>query len=225
MVTLIVLSEMGVNIAPLLAGAGVVGVAIGFGSQALVKDVITGLFILIEDTLAVGDVVDVGKGHSGVVESITVRTIRLRDGSGTLHTIPFSEVSTVNNMTRDFAYFVANVAVSYREDPDRAMAVLKEVGAELAAAPEWHPFIVEPLEVIGVDKLENTGMVIQARIKTVPLKQWAVGREFNRRLKKAFDEAGVEMPYNLQPTYLEKMREEAEQAAAASELAKRIKSA
>jgi small-conductance mechanosensitive channel len=202
MVSLIVLSELGVNIAPLLAGAGVVGIAIGFGSQALVKDVITGLFILIEDTLAVGDVVDVGKGHSGVVEAITVRTIRLRDGAGTVHTIPWSEVTTVNNMTRDYAYFVANVTVSYREDPDRAVEALKEVGAELLADAALKPFILEPLEVIGVDKLSETGFVIQARIKTLPTKQWSIGREFNRRLKKTFDRHGIEMPYTPKPNYL-----------------------
>jgi small-conductance mechanosensitive channel len=202
MVALIVLSELGVNIAPLLAGAGVVGLAIGFGSQALVKDIITGLFILIEDTLAVGDVVDVGKGHSGVVEAITVRTIRLRDAAGTVHTIPWSEVTTVNNMTRDYAYFVANVAVSYREDPDHVVEVLQEVGAEVCADPTIRPFILEPLEVIGVDKLADTGVIIQARIKALPMKQWAVGREFNRRLKKAFDRYGIEMPYVPKPNYL-----------------------
>jgi small-conductance mechanosensitive channel len=208
MVSLITLSELGVNIAPLLAGAGVVGIAIGFGSQALVKDVITGLFILIEDTLAVGDVVDIGKGHSGVVESITIRTIRLRDSAGTLHTVPFSEVQTVKNLTRDYAYFVANVAVSYREDPDRAIEVIREVGAELARDADLGPYIAAPLELLGVDKLADNGMVIQARIKTLPLKQWSVGREFNRRLKKAFDRAGLEMPYTVQPKYVEQLQQE-----------------
>jgi small conductance mechanosensitive channel len=206
-VSLIVLSELGVNIAPLLAGAGVIGLAIGFGSQALVKDIITGLFILIEDTLAVGDIVDVGKGHSGVVEAITVRTIRLRDAAGTVHTIPWSEVTTVNNMTRDYAYFVANVAVSYREDTDRVVEVLREVGEEIAAEPTIRPFILEPLEVIGVDKLAETGLIIQARIKALPTKQWAVGREFNRLLKKAFDRHGIEMPYNAKPNYLAELHE------------------
>ncbi len=119
------LSEIGVDIAPLLAGAGVVGLAIGFGSQALVKDVITGLFILIEDTMAVGDVVDVGKGHSGVVEAISIRTIRLRDSAGALHAVPFSEVTSVANLTKDYAYVVANIGLSYREDIDRVSAVLQ----------------------------------------------------------------------------------------------------
>ncbi len=129
----------------LIAGAGVVGIAVGFGSQALVKDVITGLFILLEDTLAVGEVVDVGKNHIGQVEAISIRTIRLRDMSGTVHTVPFSEVSTVRNMTRDYSYFVADVGVVYREDPDRVVGVLRGVAAELAKDPDWAPYIVEPL--------------------------------------------------------------------------------
>jgi small-conductance mechanosensitive channel len=201
-VSLIVLSEIGVNIAPLLAGAGVVGIAVGFGSQALVKDIITGLFILIEDTLAVGDVVDLGKGHAGAVEAITVRTIRLRDGAGTIHTIPWSEVTTVNNMTRDYAYVLSNVTVSLREDPDRVIAALNEVGAELAEDPALKPFIIEPLEVIGVDRISELGLVVQVRVKTLPSKQWSIAREFNRRLKRTFDRLGIEMPYTPKPNYL-----------------------
>lgn len=202
MAGLIVLSELGINIAPLLAGAGVAGLAIGFGSQALVKDIITGLFILLEDTLAVGDVVDLGKGHSGVVETISIRTIRLRDVAGTLHAIPFSEVTTVSNMTKGYSYFVANVAVSYREDIDRVIAVMREVAEGLATDPACRPYILEPLEVLGLDKMMETGVVVQARLKTVPRKQWMVGREFNRRLKNAFDRLGIEMPYLVKPNYL-----------------------
>lgn len=204
-VSLIVLSELGVNIAPLLAGAGVVGLAIGFGSQALVKDVITGLFILIEDTLAVGDVVDVGGGHSGVVEAISVRTIRLRDMTGTLHTIPFSAVTTIRNMTRDFAFFVAEVALSYAEDPDNAIDVLKSVAEELAGDAEFRPLILDRLEVIGLDKFADNGFVIKVRLKTLPMRQWAVGREFNRRMKKAFDRAGIAMASNVLPNYLNQL--------------------
>jgi small-conductance mechanosensitive channel len=201
-VALIVLSELGLDIAPLLAGAGVVGLAIGFGSQALVKDIITGLFILIEDSLAVGDVVDVGKGHAGVVEAISIRTIRLRDNAGTLHSVPFSEVTSVSNMTKDYAYFVANVAVSYREDFDRVSGVLREVADDLMADAGFRPFILEPLEIIGIDKMTELGMVIQARLKTLPRKQWSIGREFNRRMKQAFDRNGIEMPYAIKPGYL-----------------------
>jgi moderate conductance mechanosensitive channel len=203
MVGLIVLSELGVNIAPLLAGAGIAGIAVGFGSQALVKDVITGLFILLEDTLAVGEMVDVGNNHAGIVEAISIRTIRLRDLSGTLHTVPFSDVSTVRNLTRDYAYFVADVGVVYREDPDRVIAVLREVGDSLSRDPDWAPSIVEPLEIFGVERFSDTAVVIRARLKTVPMRQFAIGREFNRRMKKAFDANGIEMPAGNQTRYLE----------------------
>ena len=207
LVSLIILSEIGVDIAPLLAGAGVVGLAIGFGSQALVKDVITGLFMLIEDTLAVGDVVDIGKGHTGVVEAISIRTIRLRDSAGGVHTIPFSEVSSVVNLTKDYAYAVSNVVVSYREDPDRVAAVLQDVAGELMRDAAFRPFILEPLEVVGIDKMTELGVTIQSRIKTLPRKQWAVGREFTRRMKQAFDRNGIEMPYTVKPRYLEELAE------------------
>jgi moderate conductance mechanosensitive channel len=213
LVSLIVLSQIGVDIAPLLAGAGVVGLAIGFGSQALVKDIITGLFMLIEDTLAVGDVVDVGKGHTGVIEAISIRTIRLRDGAGAVHSVPFSDVTAVINLTKDYAYYVSNVAVSYREDPDRVAAVLQDVAGELMRDAAFRPFILEPLEIIGVDKMTELGVTIQSRIKTLPRRQWAVGREFAKRMKQAFDRNGIEMPYALKPRYLEEIAERAAEAA------------
>lgn len=194
MVSLIVLSELGVNIAPLLAGAGVVGVAIGFGSQKLVQDVITGAFILFEDTMAVGDVVSLA-GHSGVVEAMSIRAIRLRDFSGAVHTIPFSGVSDVVNMTKDFSYAVFEVGVAYREDTDAVTAVLTDLGAELQADAEYGPLILEPLEIVGLDRFDASAVVIKARFKTEPIKQWAVMREFNRRMKKRFDELGIEIPF------------------------------
>jgi small conductance mechanosensitive channel len=194
MVALIVLSELGINIAPLLAGAGVVGLAIGFGAQTLVKDVINGIFILIEDTIAIGDVVDLD-GHAGVVEAMTIRSIRMRDFSGTVHTIPFSSVATVKNMTKDFSYAVFDVGVSYKEDVDRVIAVLRDIGAELQADEAFRRLILEPIEVVGVDRFEESSVVIRARIKTRPIRQWEVAREFNRRLKRAFDEKGIEIPF------------------------------
>jgi len=194
MVALIVLSELGLNIAPLLAGAGVVGLAIGFGAQTLVKDVINGIFILVEDTIAIGDVVDLD-GHAGVVEAMTIRSIRLRDFSGTVHTIPFSSVATVKNLTKDFSYAVFDVGVSYKEDVDRVIGALREVGAELQADETYRRSILEPIEVVGLDHFEESSVVIRARMKTRPIKQWEVGREFNRRLKRAFDEKGIEIPY------------------------------
>lgn len=202
MVTLIVLSQIGINTAPLLAGAGVIGLAVGFGSQALVKDVITGLFILIEDTLAVGDVVDVGGNHTGIVEALSIRTIRLRDQTGAVHTIPFSDVQTVKNMTKGHAYFVANIGVLMHEDPDRVINVLRETGEELAKNPALAPFILAPLEVIGIDRFTDSGMVIQIRIKVWPMRQWEIGREFNRLMKKAFDANGIEIPAVNQTHYL-----------------------
>lgn len=194
MVALIVLSELGLNIAPLLAGAGVVGLAIGFGAQTLVKDVITGIFILVEDTISIGDVVDVG-GHAGVVEAMTIRSIRLRDFSGAVHTIPFSAVATVKNLTKDFSYAVFDVGVGYQEDVDRVIAVLRDVGAELQTDDVFRRSILEPIEVVGLDQFGESAVIIRARIKTRPIKQWEVGREFNRRLKRAFDEKGIEIPF------------------------------
>ncbi len=194
MVTMIVLSELGINIAPLLAGAGVVGLAVGFGSQKLVQDVITGTFILFEDSISVGDVVKVG-GSAGFVEAFSIRSIRLRDFSGSVHTIPFSNVDTVTNMTKEFSYYVFEVGVAYREDTDEVMEVLKEIGAEMQADPEYGPCVLEPLDVVGVDRFDDSAVVIKARFKTAPIKQWFVGREFNRRMKRRFDELGIEMPF------------------------------
>ena len=193
MSALIILSHLGINIAPLLAGAGVVGVAIGFGSQALVKDVITGLFILAEDQLAVGDIVDVGKDHAGVVEAISVRTIRLRDQAGTVHTVPFSEVTTVKNMTRDFAFVVARITISYGEDIDRVVEILRQVSAELMEDETLREVILDPFEYLGVDALDEFSVVLLVRIRTLPSKQWAVGRAFNRLVKSAFAKYGISM--------------------------------
>jgi small conductance mechanosensitive channel len=152
--------------------------------------------------MAVGDVVDVGKGHSGVVEAISIRTIRLRDGAGALHAVPFSEVTSVANLTKDYAYFVANIGLSYREDIDRVGTILSDVATEMREDPLLRPSILAPLEIVGLDKMSEIGMVLQVRIKTLPLRQWAVGREFNRRMKHAFDENGIEMPYAYKPNYL-----------------------
>jgi moderate conductance mechanosensitive channel len=194
--SLIVLSHIGIDIAPLLAGAGVVGVAIGFGSQALVKDIITGLFILMEDQIAVGDVVDVGKEHAGVVEAITVRTIRLRDQAGAVHTVPFSEVTSVKNLTRDFAYTVARITIPIGEDIDRVVEILREVSEELMADATLRPLILDPFDYQGVDAFDavSGSVVLLVRIRTVPGKQWVVGRAFNRLVKIAFDKNGIHPP-------------------------------
>ena len=200
LVTMTVLSELGLNIAPLLAGAGVIGLAVGFGAQTLVKDVITGLFILLEDTISVGDVVSVA-GHSGVVEAVTIRTIRLRDLSGTVHTVPFSDVSTIENRTRDFAYAVLNIGVAYREDIDSVIGVIEDIGAELRADPAYGEHIVEDIQVQGLDRFDDSAVVIRARIKTKPLQHWGVRRGFNLLMKRRFDELGIEIPFPHQTIY------------------------
>ncbi|MBE0532964.1 MAG: mechanosensitive ion channel [Rhodospirillales bacterium] len=200
MVTLIVLSELGVNIGPLLAGAGVIGLAIGFGSQKLVQDVINGVFILVEDSLSVGDVVTAA-GISGVVEQISIRSLRLRGLDGTVHTIPFSTVDTVSNMTKEFSMAVIEAGVAYRESVDEVMEVLKQLGAEMKEDPTYGPLILEPLEMLGVDALGDSAVVIKCRFKTLPLKQWTVMREFRRRMKNRFDELGIEIPFPHQTVY------------------------
>ncbi|MBK8174998.1 MAG: mechanosensitive ion channel [Rhodospirillales bacterium] len=200
MVTLISLAEIGIDIAPLLAGAGVLGLAVGFGAQKLVQDVITGIFLLIEDALAVGDVVTVA-GIGGLVEDMSIRSIRLRDLSGNVHTVPFSTVDTVTNMTKDFSYYLLDIGVAYREDTDEVAEVCRQIVEELRAEETFAADILEPLEVLGVDQFADSAVIVKARIKTRPIKQWAVGREFNRRMKKRFDELGIEIPFPHQTIY------------------------
>ncbi len=199
-VTLTTLSTLGVDVTPVLAAAGVIGIAIGFGSQKLVQDIINGLFILFQDTIAVGEVVDVA-GHSGVVEHISVRTIGLRDLSGRAHTIPFSEVTTITNHTKDYAFAELDIGVGYREDVDEVIEVLRQIGAELETDPLQGANILEPIQVLGVDQFADSAVVIKARIKTRPMMQWGVKRSFNRLMKYRFDELGIEIPYPHQTLY------------------------
>ena len=194
LVVLLVLSELGINIAPLLAGAGVVGLAIGFGSQALVKDIITGLFMLVEDTIAVGDVVDLGGGNTGVIEAISIRTIKLRDNAGSVHTIPYSTVTQIRNLTKDFAYHVIDLTVAYGSDPDQVIATLRAVYDDMKGDPAFGPFMIAEIEIFGLNGFAPNTMNFQGRIKTLPMKQWAIGREFSRRLKRALDEAKIYLP-------------------------------
>ena len=196
----LILSELGLNIAPLLAGAGVIGLAIGFGSQKLVQDIITGLFVLLGDTMRVGDVVEVA-GRTGVVEEMTMRTVVLREYAGRVHTIPYNSIDTVTNYTKDFSYAVFDIGVAYRESVDHVMEVLREIGREMSRDSYFRRLILEPLEVAGVDKFADSAVVIKARIKTRPLKQWEVTREFNRRVKNRFDELGIEIPFPHQTVY------------------------
>ena len=205
-VTLTVLSEIGVNIMPLLAGAGVVGLAIGFGAQTLVKDIITGLLFLIEDAIAVGDFVEIGH-HSGVVEAVTVRSLRLRDVTGTVHQIPFSEVSSIVNMSKDFSFALMDIGVAYRENIDDVIEVIKQIGANLRTDSEISAYILEDIEVFGLDRFDDSAVIIRARIKTQPIKQWTVRRAFNRLLKLKFDELKIEIPFPHQTIYFGENKE------------------
>lgn len=189
---LMLLGDFGVRIGPLLAGAGVVGIAVGFGAQTLVRDLLTGIFLLIEDIVAVGDIVRIGDS-GGLVEEMTLRTIRLRDFDGTLHVIPYGEAQIVHNLTKTFSYYVFDLQVSYGSDLDAALKIMRETGAALQADTAFQDKILEPIEVVGVDALGDSGVALKARIKTRPIEQWTVGREYNRRIKLAFEAAGIEI--------------------------------
>lgn len=191
---LTVLSQLGVEIAPLLASAGVVGVAIGFGAQTLVKDFLTGLFLVVEDIVSVGDNVQIGSS-SGTVEAMTLRTIRLRNMDGTLHVFPYSEAQVIHNRTKTFSAYLFEFGIGYGSDIDQAIAVMEAEGETMRGDPAWADKILQPLEIYGVDKLGDSSVVLKARFRTKPGEQWKVGREFNRRVKLAFDHAGIEIPF------------------------------
>jgi small conductance mechanosensitive channel len=197
---MMILSEIGIDLTPLLAAAGLGGLAVGFGAQSLVKDLISGFFILLENSVRVGDVVEVA-GVSGVVEEIELRAIKLRDLSGNLHVVPNGVIDKVKNMTKDYSYYVFDLGVAYREDVDEVMAVLKEIAAELQADPAFGGDILEPLEMLGVDQFADSAVIIKCRIKTEPIKQWRIGREMNRRIKNTFDARGIEIPFPHQTIY------------------------
>jgi len=197
---LMALREAGFDVMPLLAGAGVAGIALGFGAQSLVRDVISGLFLIIENQIRVNDVVMIN-GVGGLVEEINLRTTVLRGMDGTVHIFPNGSIQTLANLTREYSYYVFDMGVAYKEDTDRVAQVMKEVAEELRQDPEYAPFILEPLEVLGVDKFADSAVIIKARIKTKPIKQWMVGRELNRRFKKKFDELGIEIPFPHRTIY------------------------
>jgi small conductance mechanosensitive channel len=189
-----ILGVLDIDIGPILAAAGVVGLAIGFGAQNLVQDVISGFFIFMEDQIRVGDVVEIA-GKGGLVERITLRMVVLRDVSGNVHYIRNGNIDTITNMTKDYSRYVFNIGVSYSEDVDEVIGLIREVDSELREDPEYSRDILEPIEIMGLDKFDESAVVIQARTKTVPIQQWRVAREFNRRLKKSFDAHGVEIPF------------------------------
>ncbi|OGA07536.1 MAG: mechanosensitive ion channel protein MscS [Betaproteobacteria bacterium RIFCSPLOWO2_12_FULL_65_110] len=190
----LILSELGIAVAPILGAAGVIGLAVGFGAQSLVKDYFAGFFILLENQIRQGDVVAIAD-KSGLVEEVTLRYVRLRDYDGNVHIVSNGLITTVTNMSRGFAQSVADVGVAYREDTDEAIGVMREVGAEMRADPLFGPKILDDLDVAGVDKWADSAVILRCRFKVRPLEQWNVRREFLRRLKKAFDARGIEIPF------------------------------
>lgn len=194
MTLMIVLAEIGINIGPLIAGAGVLGLAIGFGAQKLVQDIITGVFIQLENAINTGEVVTAG-GITGTAETLTIRSLGIRDLSGTYHLIPFSSVDTVSNYMRGFGYHVGEYGVAYREDIDEVIVRLREAFAELISDPEQKAKVIDDLEVHGVTALADSSVNIRVRIKTLPGAQWAIGRAYNRLVKYHLDAAGIEIPY------------------------------
>jgi moderate conductance mechanosensitive channel len=203
---IIVLERMGVNTTPILAGAGIIGLAVGFGSQTLVKDIISGLFILFEESIRVGDWAMVG-GKGGSVESVGLRTVKLRDMNGTLHVISNSSIDSLSNFSKVFSRTVMDIGVAYREDVDEVIELLKELGETLQKDPDHGPNILEPLEVFGLDRFEDSAVIIRARFKTKPLKQWGIKRAFYRLMKRAFDERGIEIPFPHRTIYMGEPKE------------------
>ena len=190
---LMILREFQIDIAPVLTGAGIAGLAVGFGAQTLVRDVISGFFLLLENQVRVGDVAAIN-GTPGLVEEINLRTIVLRDAEGTVHVFPNGGITTLANRTMDFSYYVIDLPVSYREDTERVAAIVREIGDTLQKDPAFGPFILAPLEILGVDAFADWWMLMKMRIKTVPLKQWEVGRELRKRIIRALEANGISIP-------------------------------
>ena len=201
--TIMIMGEFGIAIGPVLTAAGVVGLSVGIGAQNLVKDIISGFFILFEDQIRVGDVIEIA-GKDGVVEKINLRMTILRDLSGNVHYVPNGQVNVVTNMTKDYSCFVFEIGVAYREDVDEVFQVIREVDEHLRFDPEYKDDILEPIEILGLDKFADSALVIKARTKTKPIKQWRIAREFNRRLKIKFDEKNIEIPFPHLTLYLGK---------------------
>lgn len=189
---LMVLREFRVDISPAVTGAGIVGVALGFGAQTLVRDLIGGFFLILEDQVRVGDVAAIN-GIGGLVEAINLRTIVLRDEEGTVHVIPNGAITTLANRSKDFSYYVINLPLGYSADPDAVAALVRDIAGGMQQEDRYKPFMLAPLEVIGVDSFDESGVRLKVRIKTAPLKQWEVGRELRRRILKALKERGIDM--------------------------------
>jgi len=201
MAVLMIMTELDIKIGPILAAAGVLGLAVGFGAQHLVQDLISGFFILLDDQIRVGDVVQIAD-KGGLVEKLNLRMTVLRDLAGNVHYVRNGQIGVVTNMTKEYSRYVFDIGVAYREDVDEVVKVVKQVDEELRNDPEFGKDILEPIEILGLDRFGDSAVIIKARTKTKPIRQWAVGREFNRRLKKRFDEKDIEIPFPHVTLYL-----------------------
>ena len=193
-IALLLTFNLFIDIGPILAGAGILGLAVSFGAQSLVKDVISGFFILFENQFAIGDVIEAG-GKSGVVENMTLRVVVLRDTEGAMHVIPNGEIKVVSNKTRGWSRAVVDVGVAYDEDVDRALAIVRDEAAQFTTDKTWSSQLDGPVEVLGVESLADSAVVIRTLIKTQPGSQWSVAREFRRRMKNRLDREGIEIPF------------------------------
>ncbi len=189
-----VLNALGIDIRPILTAAGVLGVAVGFGAKRFFEDIITGLSLILEGQIRVGDYIEVS-GHEGVVEKIDIKLIKLRDLKGRVHYIRNGMVDTVINYTREFSYYVFDLGISYSENVERVINVLKEIDEDFRQNSDFKNDILEPIEIFGLDKFDDSAIIIKFRVKTKPIKQWAVGRAYNNAIKKRFDELGIEFPF------------------------------
>lgn len=198
---IMILAELGIEIGPILAAAGIVGLAVGFGAQNLVQDIIGGFFVLMEDQIRVGDVVQIA-GKDGVVEKVNLRMVVLRDLAGNVHYVRNGKIEVVTNMTKEFSQYVFDIGVAYREDIDEVIEIIREVGRDLCNDSEYKDDILDDIEILGLDQFADSAVVVKARIKTRPIKQWRIGREFNRRLKKKFDEKNIEIPFPHMTVYM-----------------------
>jgi small conductance mechanosensitive channel len=200
-VALVAFSQIGFNIGPILAGAGVAGLAVGFGAQSLVKDLVSGFFLILENQIRVGDVAIIN-GTGGLVESITFRTVVLRDNAAIVHVFPNGSINTLSNMTKDWSAYVIDLGVAYKENTDHVIEIMRRVGDGMQAEPKYGGAMLEPIEVLGVDAFADSAVMIKARLKTLPLQQWTIGREYRRRLKKALDAERIEIPFPHQTIYM-----------------------
>ncbi len=208
---LTVLQELGVNIMPILTGAGILGLAVGFGAQTLVKDIISGFFFILENQVRVGDVAQIN-GTGGLVEAINLRTIVLRDQGGIVHIFPCGSVTTLSNLSKDYSYALLDIGVAYKHDTDDVVAVLQATANDLQATAEFGSLMLEPIEIVGVEAFGDSSVTIRIRMKTLPLKQWTITREYRRRIKKAFDAAGIEIPFPQRDVHVHRLPQQAESA-------------